>query len=162
MNRSARLLIALLIIITCIVLAFVGKAVYGVHRFNRLKESAPLESISWTVKPESDERYRLFAIYHFKVDDQQYQGTTLLSGAPFRNAWAAEQAKKELAPQYRTVWYDPADPHFSSIEKNFPTKNVAYAAILFALLNYFVWGGYFYTKYWLKSHGLEDYDRTKK
>lgn len=155
MTSSARLLAIFLILISLLVLGYVGVALYRVYSFNRLSAGAPLEQVDWSVKAINDEKYQLLAHYKFQVNSKLYYGETLLSER-YRNEWAAEQGKKELSLQYQTVWYDPADPNHSSIEKAFPTKNVIYAAILFVLLNYFVWGGYFYTKRVLTQGGQRD------
>lgn len=162
MSNAVRVLIVFVVLMACIVFAYVGIAAYKFYQYYRLTDKAAIESISWSVKPETDERFRLQGAYEYTVDGKKYHGTTLLQDTPYRNSWAAEQAIKETQPNYKTVWYDYSDPSVSNLEKNFPTKDIVYAAILFAILNYFVWGGYFYTQNWLKTHGLEKNDRSKK
>ncbi|MGK5594795.1 MAG: hypothetical protein ACSNEK_05485 [Parachlamydiaceae bacterium] len=161
-KTTVGMLVALIFVITAIVLFYVGNAFYKVYQYNRLKETTSVTEISWRVKPESDEHYYLEASYSYLVEGKAYQGETVLAGSPYRNAWAANQALKEISPQYHYVWYDPDTPSFSNLEKNFPSKAVIYAAIMFVILNYFAWGGYFYTTHWLKAHGLDRNDRIKK
>jgi len=156
MTKGAQVFIAILILVTLLVLGYLGVAVYQIVHYNRLTAETQAENISWSVKAISDESYKPHAEYDFKVNNQTYHGGTTLSLASYRNAWAAEEAIKQIAPQYKTVWYDPSDPAFSSLEKYFPTKQLIYAIILAVILNYFAWGGYFYIKNWMKTHSKSE------
>ena len=165
MIKGAYFFIALIILVALIVLGYVGVALYRIAQYNRLSAQAKVENVTWSVKAFSAERYTPHAEYDFKVQGQTYHGGTTLSLSPYKNAWAVEQEIKQISPQYKTVWYDPSNPAFSSLERYFPTKQVTYAAILLSILFYFSWGGYMYTKNWLKWHsktGKDDPDRLKK
>lgn len=149
MDNKMRIFIAFIVIITIIVLGYAGAALYKVYQYNRLSAETNAENVSFSVKPHNDEKFFLHSSYYYKVNGKDYPGETTFTTA-YRNPYAAEEAMKEISKNYKTVWYDPSDPSFSSMDRSFPMKLVVYASILFAIWNYFIWGGYYYTKSLLK------------
>lgn len=150
MQKSIWVFIIFIIVITIIILGYLSVAIFKYYGYNRLKAETSAVNISFSVTPLNDEKFFLKGNYQYRVKDVLYSGETTFSTA-YRNPYAAEEAMKEISKNYRTVWYDPNQPSFSSLEKIYPTKQIVYAFILFALWNYFIWGGYFYTKALLKK-----------
>src|SRR5690242_14348088 len=148
MTSNGRILALIVLVISLLVLGYVAVAFYKYLQYSRLSEQAPAENVVWSIKALNDEHYQLHAAYDYHVKGEVFHGETTFSDAHYRNPYAAEQGLKEVGPEYKTVWYDPSKPSVSCMEKAFPVKLVTYAAILFALWNYFVWGGYIYIKKW--------------
>lgn len=144
-------LIVFLSVAMVLVGAYVFHAVYLFYQYNRTSEQTVAENVQWTVVPLSDERYVLEGAYTYVLNGDHYKGSTLFSRTAYRNPYAAEEALKENQGKTWVVWYDPNDREFSTIDYHFPMKETIYASILFFLLYYFIWGGYFITRKMTKS-----------
>lgn len=141
MKMSKWGVVAICCILLAIALWFTGKAATGLYSYYTLTEQAPIKKIDWSVYEKNSDIFYPIAHYHFAVDGKEYEGETILTEWPYRNAWAVEQGIKNYDTKY--VWYSPKNPvKNSSLQKKFPFKESLYAAIVLLVYFYFIWVGY--------------------
>ncbi len=139
---------AFLCFVLVVTLYYSGVAMYRYHIYTHLTAQATASNaIHWTVQQHANDDFFLQAEYIFKVGDKAYQGTTAWPNEHYLNRWAAEQAIADFSLQHQDVWYDPADPAYSSLQKDFPFKECLSAFVLWGLLLYFFWLGYYVAKF---------------
>lgn len=137
---------ALVITIGLFAVWFSGVAAYKYYGYSKLNSRTMAKEIAWSIKEINDEKYYPEAHYRYVVDGKEYEGDTVLSDFPYRNSWATQQANKENDAKRWAVWYDISDNGYSSLVKQYPTKEMAYAAIMWALVFYFMWLSHYVTK----------------
>lgn len=135
-----------LVIIALIVAWYVGVAFYRMYDFYTLQATAPATITQWSAKEIATDEFAPYAKYSFVVHEKHFEGETALKYPIFRNSWAVEQSIPQLESKKWTAWYSPSNPNHSSIQKKFPTKECVSAALLFGLLLYFVWLGFYVAK----------------
>lgn len=118
---------------------FTAVAVYKYYGYSSLNSRTMANEVSWSVKEINDEKYFLEAHYRYRIEGKEYTGSSVVSDFPYRNSYAAEQAIKENDAKRWTVWYDKNDNGYSALQKNYPAKDVVYAAIMWGLALYFTW-----------------------
>lgn len=134
---------ALIITIGLVSLWFTGNALYMLYGYSKLNSQTPAENIEWSVKELTDEQFILEGHFDYKVDEKNYHGDTRFSGNPYRNKWGANEAIKNNQNRKWNVWYDKKDPDYSSLQKNYPYKELIYSIVLWGLVGYFIWLGYY-------------------
>lgn len=138
---------AFLVVVFSVALWHTGIALYSYYHYAHLKAKIAVTSIDWQIEEKSDENYFLKAFYQYDFRGKSFSGNTVFSEDAYRNHWAAEQAIKEFSSENWKVWFDPQDPAYSSLQKKFPFKEWVSAAILWALTLYFLWLGYYITRF---------------
>lgn len=133
-NRYWQILIGLLSIVTA---WFALSALYLIYHYARLSDHTSPTNIQWSVEEITDERFLLNGHYHFKVEEKNYSGETLITSPHFLNKWAAEQSINDFEKLKWEVWYSHRNPEYSSLQKNFPYKEVLSALLLAGVLAYF-------------------------
>jgi hypothetical protein len=134
------------------IVLFIALLIYGIPVFKHiyrnvdLSAQAPLSEVEWKVNEVNDEKYTLSVDYAFDVEGKHYSGSEEWQGESFKNPYAAESFAKEQKNEITQVWYEPAHPENSSVQKYFPTKRAIYFFILLFLLNYFLFAVSRYTK----------------
>lgn len=103
---------------------------------SHVEQTVPIE-ISWKVLASNEEHYRLQARYRYQVQGEVYPGVALLEATVLKNPWAAQEAQRRAEQQVWTVWYEPAQPAQSRLERIFPIKGIVYSAIAWLLVLYF-------------------------
>lgn len=122
---------------------FTLKTLYAVYLYMSLDAATPVESIKWQVDRLNEDRFAVKAEYMFRVKAQTYQGDTTFKNDIYWNPWTAEDALKVYSQKEWTVWYSSRDPHYSSLQKNFPLKESISAIILWVVFMYFLGLGYY-------------------
>jgi hypothetical protein len=135
--------LALIVTLTLIVFWYSGVFLYRYYNYIRLGAKAPTKEVTWTVDPRTDEQYLLKANYSFDANGQNFTGNTVLEERGYWNRYSAEKGVEEYSKKKWYVWYNPSDPTYSSLQKNFPLKECVSAAIMWAIVFYFVWLGYY-------------------
>lgn len=103
-------------------------------------------TINGSVIRESEDNYQLQISYSFLADNHERNGSTRLREV-YRNEWAANEAlKRELDPLH-PVWYQNSNPDHSTLQKVFPLKECISTVVLWLLLIYFVWLGFYVATY---------------
>ncbi len=138
--------LAFLATITLIVLWFSVITGYKIYTFYALTGQTPATQTEWNIVKQPNERFLLHATFSYQVKDRDYNGETTLKHLPFRNRWAAEQTLPEYTQKKWVVWFAPKNPEFSTIRKSFPLKELTYAGVMWTLLIYFIWLGYYVGK----------------
>lgn len=117
--------------ICLIALYFTVQSALGMLNFVKLGGKTRAQNFQYTIENRS-EKFYVHATYQI--------GTHLIESdldEPFLNEWAAEQAalKIQKNPQ---VFVNPNDLSYSSLQKVFPIKQLAYTLVLWALGGYFI------------------------
>lgn len=142
-----RFWLAFLIAIALVVAWYCGVALYKLYRYSKLTAQVSADSIQWGVKSLSDEQYIVKANYTFNVEGKEYRGETNFKDEVFMNAWAVEQTLPKYAQKVWKVWYQPGNFHHSTLQKKFPAKECYSAGAMLLLLLYFIWLGFYVTRY---------------
>lgn len=121
-------------------------AFYSYYSYARLDAQVTPSSMKWEIEEKTAENYFLKAFYHYSVSGHSFEGDTTLD-EPYRNQWAAEQVLKEFLKKQWSVWFDSQDPNYSSLQKKIPFKECISAALLWGLLLYFLWLGFYVTRF---------------
>lgn len=138
---------AFLIVVGAIALWYSAVAGYRYYSYARLTAQTRPLAMDWRVVAVSDEQYIPEASYTFQVGGELFSGQTAWHDQTYRNQWGAEESLPEFSKQWRQVWYDSGNPHHSSLQKKFPFKECISAGILWALWLYFVWLGYYVSRF---------------
>jgi len=139
---------AFLAILFCANIGYSGMALYHYYSYQRLtNQTFVISSMNWNVIQHAEDDFTLEAKYKFPIHEKTYEGTTAWPKEHYLNQWAAEERTKHTPSGKWKVWYDQSNPNHSSLEKQFPYKESISAAILWALFLYFLWLGYYVTKY---------------
>lgn len=141
--KSNTIFMALIITIGLVSLWFTGNALYKLYGYNKLNSQILADNIQWSIKEVTDEQFIVEAHYEYKVNGKSYTGDTVFSNHPHRNKWGANEAIKDNQKGKWKVWYDKNDPDYSSLQKNYPYKELIYSVVLWGLVAYFIWLGYY-------------------
>lgn len=114
-------------------LIFTSQMARDYWRFFHLSAQAEVKAISLTPLKLNRDHYVLHARYSYLT----YEKEEVLSDPSYLNAYAAEGAAEKRLREFKSVWYDPSDPSFSSLERKISYKQVAYTFILWGLTAYF-------------------------
>jgi len=128
-----------------VVMATLGNAAIASYRYinySHLQAHASLIDLTTEVKEITEASFYVDVNYTFLANGKTYSGSSHSSERYFLNRWAAEENIKEIAVHAPKVWYDPQNPHYSSLIKKFPARDIGTALALLGLLIYFVWLGF--------------------
>lgn len=103
--------------------------------------------MSWHVVEHGADSYTLEADYKFVVEGKSLSGSTDLTSDSYLNRATAESAIPNTSQRPWKVWYDSDNPDYSSLEKDFPIKYYIYTIMLWGILLYFLWLGFYITKF---------------
>ena len=134
-------------IVALTTLWYSGIAAYRYYHYSTLNTSTPASTVTWTINAHSENAYTLTGSYHFEAQGKAYTGATEFSNQISINRYAAEQSSREHAAQRWKVWFNSANPEHSSLQKRFPFKECTYAIVLWGLLLYFLWLGYYVERF---------------
>lgn len=132
------------ILICCVAIVtlwFTVSSFYKVYLFLRLDAHTQAKSVQWTTKELNevmDDRYLIKGNYSFDVEGKTYSGETVLYGPIFRNMQSAERGINDYASKAWDIYYNSNNPEYSSLQKNFPTKECLSTLLLWGLLIYFI------------------------
>ncbi len=115
-------------------------------RYNSLNAQTKARIISTYVEALSKNNFIIMAKYSYYTDTKQCHGLGVLSPIHYTNSWTAETDLEKLLQQDWTAWYDPSNIEDSSLSRFFPLKSLVYTSIVFALLAYFFFLGYYVSK----------------
>jgi len=128
-------------LILIVVLSYTVFTSYEIYQHSRLSQKTVPSSIKWSVHKAAEDEYVLNSHYSFSWNAKTYSGQ-MEDSEQYLNEWASQEALEKMNQRTFTVWFDPSDPTFSTLNKNFPIKYSVYAGLLWLLFIYFVWLGY--------------------
>lgn len=134
--RSNLFLAILISLIGMCALYYSGHTLVSVYRYLRLSENTPVSSIEWSVHTINGDAYAPKATYSFIHNDSSYNGETVWSEYD-RNPLVARDSIKKLKTLSWSVWFNPNNPSFSSLQRKFPFKDFFSSLILWGLVLYF-------------------------
>lgn len=135
--------LAFLGIMTLAVLWFSVGAVNLLFAYSQVTGQTPATVSEWKAQKLSDDEYYLQAHYSYEVENETYQGDWNYTNPLYINELAANKAIEERQEESFVAWYNPEYPKQSQLERFFPYKQLFSATILWALLFYFYWLGYY-------------------
>ncbi len=138
---------AFLLAVLLITFWYTGVAIYRYYHYTQLKSRVHLTSSEWKVHEKAEDEFYLETHYAFTDGLKQYEGEASWPQEFYRNSWAAEKDIPYFKNKYAMVWYNPHNPHISSLQKRFPLKEALSAIVLWGLLVYFLWLGFYVTKF---------------
>ncbi|MBA3815852.1 MAG: DUF3592 domain-containing protein [Parachlamydiaceae bacterium] len=138
---------AFLLAVILVTLWYSGIAIYRYYNYGRLTAQASLTSSEWQIQEVAEDEFYLEATYKFSVRQQVYAGRTSWPREFYRNRWAAEKDIPYVQKHHSVVWYQPSNPTHSSLQKKFPLKECLSAIVLWGLLLYFTWLGFYITRF---------------
>jgi len=107
-----------------------------IHYFSLYRRVLPTDT-KWMIEKAGQGRYHLGVQYHFSVKGKPIRGYAAFR--TYQNPWIAEKEKADQTKHPLTIWYSPKDPKISTPFRQFPTKSIIYALILWSLFFYFIW-----------------------
>jgi hypothetical protein len=116
---------------------YTGFALWNYWSYIRLDAETPIESVTWSIQTNHEESHQLKADYTFRYQGKEYRGETVFPKPVFINRLGAEYALKEFSDQYHQVMLALSNPTISSLQKQFPLKQLVSTAILWAIIVYF-------------------------
>lgn len=105
------------------------------------------KSVKWNSIEITDEKYILGTEYTYEVEGASYDGKTRMTSYAYRNPWAANQAIEKYSNQEWPVWYSKSYPEKSTMQNQFPLKDVLSTILLWGLFGYFFWLSSYVARY---------------
>jgi hypothetical protein len=125
------------------VVGYTAMTLTDLYRYLVLSERTQVHPFEWSVKKRKSDDYRIHGHYTFSLQGQLYSGESAVEEEKFLNPWAAKQAIPRYQKRDWEVWYNPQSAHDSALQKYFPTKECISSVILWGILLYFIWLGYY-------------------
>lgn len=132
-----RVWVILLILSGAIALWFSWIALEGTWKFLSLNAQAPAKVTHWEVRALPSSRFTVVAKYTYEVSGKQLPGKTIFQHRQFLNQYAAENFGKFVETQRWHAWYKQSRPQLSSLEKEFPQKDLLQALLTVGVFAYF-------------------------
>lgn len=134
------------ILISVCVLSYTGYTVFALYQYQRLTDQVPVSHIEWSTVELGEEKFAPQAAYQFFLGGRSYTKHHTWQ-EHYLNAWAANEAKNQLALKRWKAWVDPSHPDYSSLQKTFPIKECISAIVLWGLWSYFFFIGQYVSTY---------------
>jgi len=139
MNKNSYWL-GYIFLILMVVISYTAFTSYKIYQHSRLTEEVTPHSLQWSIHKMAEDDYVLDSVYTFLWKGENFNGH-MQDSEHFLNTWASQEALEKINKRSFTVWFDPQDPNFSTLNKEFPIKYSIYAGLLWLLFIYFVWLG---------------------
>lgn len=138
--------IAFVSCVALIVLWFSINSSYKVYQWATQTRTAKPLAVEWQVERQANDRYAITAHYTFLHKGEEFTGATLLQSKRYKNLQTANHFMEECSKNKCIVWYSAFQPNNSTIDRFFPLKSCIYTAIVWSILLYFIWLGYYVGK----------------
>lgn len=110
---------------------------FDLWTYVRLASRTEIVVDQWKVIKKSSSSFPIQTTYHFEFQGKTYQCKAFLHPPYHLNRPSAEKALKNLEQQQWIAWFDPRNPHFSLLQKEFPFKKMIYTLIALGVTCYF-------------------------
>ncbi len=141
MFNSRHIQLFFLVCIGVIASYFTVRTGLEINKYFNLTDRAPAKITQWELE-EKGGRWAVRAF--FPLQGNIGTGNTLLSDRVYLNEEAAFSELQELAKQKWSVWFNPKNPSFASLERVFPASLLIRTLMAWSVLLYF-----FYFRRWL-------------
>ncbi len=132
-DKIRRIVFSLMILAASI---YTGFSLWRYWQYVRLDGVAAISSVEWNVHTNSEESHQIKADYTYSYRGHEYSGMTVFAKPVFINHLGAEYALKDFANESHQVYVSTTDPELSSLERNFPMKELISAVILWGIIVY--------------------------
>lgn len=139
--HNNRYYLAFMLILGFVVCGYTGTALWRWYGYISLSKQAKVETVEWSIVERGSSSYVMNGKYRFDLQGTKFEGETDFSDDNYLNGWSAEQGLKNYQAKSWNVWYQPSNPHYSSLQKKFPLKECLSAVVMWGLWFYFFWLG---------------------
>lgn len=126
--------------LSAVVVITLGYSVFTLYRYyvySSLSNVVVANHMDWAMDQRGESDFVIGTIYHYAVANVSYKGTHVWEQRRLLNRYAADQAIAEEKAKSWDVWYNQKDPSWSTLERNFPFKEVFSSLFLWGLVVYF-------------------------
>ncbi len=133
-----RVWLLLLAIVGASTLFYGAKTGYKLYCYYSESTYTVTQTTEWVLVERSRTRFFPRARYTYLINGVTYSGETELSSRVYRNKWAGEEDLASYPQKPWKVWYSPARPYHSTLQKNFPLKDTLSTTLLIVILGYLI------------------------
>jgi len=112
-------------------------------QYSRLNMDVPVKEISYEVVPKGA-KYALVGNCSYVYKGKDFSGRSMLSGPKHLNRASAQLEIKRMEGMDRVVWINAQKPSISSLECDFPFREVLYGFCTIGVFVYFLYLFIFY------------------
>ncbi len=116
---------------------------YQIYRWMTQSAKSSPTSINWKIEKKAEGRFILIADYTFSLNGKEINGRTAFPSMAYKNIQTAEYFLSKQMKTPVTIRYSSSQPKNSTINRFFPLKSCIYTAIVWSILFYFIWLGYY-------------------
>lgn len=115
-----------------------GEFFYGLYDYFRLSASAPAILDQWDVTEEKKGEFSIRVAYRFEWKKEAIRGVYTFKKPVYHNPYVANDQTKEWQAKSWVIWFDPSQPTFNSLQRDFPLRQGIKLFFCLAILLYFV------------------------
>ena len=141
-------------VIGCCIAGYTGFTFYKIFLYTIHSKEVDLKDVKWKAVWQNGS-FAVDATYHYSFQGRDIESHSQLQ-EKLLNRWAADEKIASLQKQHWHAWIDPRNPSDSALQKNFPLKECISTAILWSILAYFLWLGFYVAKKYGKNHSQTD------
>ncbi len=134
-----RLFLCLVAVLT---IGYSAHALYKYYVYTALSSVVQADQLDWHIDQRGESEFLIEATYHYHVKEVVYTGKSAWEGRKLLNLYAAQQAIEDAKEELWDVWYSPKDPSWSSLQRDFPLKEIFSSFLLWGITLYFIWIGF--------------------
>jgi hypothetical protein len=108
-----------------------------VFYFFSYQDSVKAEIISFDIKEEAENSYRIYAEFSYSVNGEKYKSISAVDDNHFLNYFAAKRHLENFETMEFTAWFNNKDFSKAQIYKKFPLKRVVNFIIIVLVCCYF-------------------------
>lgn len=131
-----RLWIAFLALFGVITAVFTAIAMYKLADYYRTPAATVATASRWSTDKIGGDRFALRVRYQYRIGEKEFEGEDQIKWPTFRSTAAASAAIQELEKVSPRVWYRPASPHASTVQRKFPSRPCVHAGLLLGTMAY--------------------------
>ncbi|MEI6242185.1 MAG: DUF3592 domain-containing protein [Chlamydiota bacterium] len=128
----------LFVFLAFLTLWFLGQALIELQSYLRLSQKTQAHIDRWEIVETKGGKYSIQAVYHYEIQGKEYINENSFQKHPFLNKYSAKETLQDFAKKTWEAWYDPNDPGFSQLFKEFPVKSGVRGLIVLGIFLYFV------------------------
>lgn len=130
----------ILFVLTGLVSLYIGFNFFmSLHRYFELTAMAPATFDSWEIEEVRENKFIVVTSYHFEVNGATYHQRYPIQKPIYPNRYLAQEHLENWKAEKTHVWFNPKNPHQSSIFRTFPFKQGIHLLLCIGVLFYFLW-----------------------
>lgn len=129
-----------------ILLGYLSFFLIKVYRYSLLSKESVAKINFFYVAKLSEDKYAIGANYSYQIHGKTYTNDYSFDKPYFMNEFSAEKNLKHWDMKEMRLWYCKKHPENSSLQKNFPFKNLIYLFVILFINLYFAYLRWYVTK----------------